>query len=92
MAHLGSFASQNWSEHLAAIDVARRYPNVYLETSSVVLWRCGSTVYYVEEGREQHIAIPVGGFADSAFPSPTVSVYEETMHSWVVMPKDVESI
>jgi len=38
MAHLGSFASQNWSEHLAAIDVAKRYPNVYLETSSVILW------------------------------------------------------
>src|SRR4051794_19090919 len=36
MAHLGSFASQSWSEHLAAIDLARRYPNVYLETSSVV--------------------------------------------------------
>jgi predicted TIM-barrel fold metal-dependent hydrolase len=36
MAHLGSFASKDWSEHLAAIDLARRYPNVYLETSSVV--------------------------------------------------------
>jgi predicted TIM-barrel fold metal-dependent hydrolase len=39
MAHLGSFSSQNWSEHLAAIDVAKRYPNVYLESSSVILWR-----------------------------------------------------
>jgi predicted TIM-barrel fold metal-dependent hydrolase len=39
MAHLGSFSSQNWSEHLAAIDVAKRYPNVYLETSSVILWK-----------------------------------------------------
>jgi predicted TIM-barrel fold metal-dependent hydrolase len=39
MAHLGSFSSQNWSEHLAAIDVAKRYPNVFLETSSVILWR-----------------------------------------------------
>jgi uncharacterized protein len=38
MAHLGSFASKNWSEHLAAIDLARRYPNVYLETSSVVFF------------------------------------------------------
>jgi predicted TIM-barrel fold metal-dependent hydrolase len=38
LAHLGSFASGNWSEHLAAIDVARRYPNVYLETSSVVFF------------------------------------------------------
>jgi len=39
MAHLGSFSSQNWSEHLAAIDVAKRYPNVHLETSSVIVWR-----------------------------------------------------
>lgn len=39
MAHLGSFASQNWTEHLAAIDVARRYSNVYLETSSVVFFK-----------------------------------------------------
>src|SRR4051794_30036833 len=38
LAHLGSFASRDWAEHLAAIDVARRYPNVYLETSSVVFF------------------------------------------------------
>ncbi len=38
LAHLGSFASRSFSEHLAAIDVARRYPNVYLETSSVVFF------------------------------------------------------
>jgi predicted TIM-barrel fold metal-dependent hydrolase len=38
MAHLGSFASANYAEHLAAIDMAKRYPNVYLETSSVVFF------------------------------------------------------
>src|SRR3954452_477390 len=38
MAHLGSFASQNWAEHIAAIDLAKRYPNVYLESSSVVFF------------------------------------------------------
>jgi uncharacterized protein len=38
LAHLGSFASQDWSEHLQAIEVAKRYPNVYLETSSVVFF------------------------------------------------------
>jgi predicted TIM-barrel fold metal-dependent hydrolase len=38
LAHLGSFASANYAEHLAAIDVAKRYPNVYLETSSVVFF------------------------------------------------------
>jgi len=39
MAHLGSFASQDWTAHLEAIDVARRYPNVYLDTSSVVFFK-----------------------------------------------------
>lgn len=37
MAHLGNFASRDWPEHMEAISVARRYPNVYLETSSGVL-------------------------------------------------------
>jgi len=46
---------------------------------------CGSTVFYVEESQEQHVAIPVGGFADPAFPAPTVLVYEESRHSWVAM-------
>lgn len=39
MAHLGNFASHNWAEHLEAISVARRYSNVYLETSSVVFFK-----------------------------------------------------
>jgi len=39
VAHLGNFASRDWAEHLAAIDAAKRYPNVYLETSSVVFWK-----------------------------------------------------
>ncbi|MBK5294717.1 MAG: amidohydrolase family protein, partial [Acidobacteriia bacterium] len=33
------FASREWTEHIAAIEVARRYPNVYLETSSVVFFK-----------------------------------------------------
>jgi predicted TIM-barrel fold metal-dependent hydrolase len=39
MAHLGNFASHDWTEHLAAIGVARRYPNVYLDTSGVVFFK-----------------------------------------------------
>ncbi|MBI3694272.1 MAG: amidohydrolase family protein, partial [Acidobacteria bacterium] len=39
MAHLGNFASRDWAEHIAAIGVASRYPNVYLETSSVVFFK-----------------------------------------------------
>ena len=51
--------------------------------------KCGSTVFYVEEGDEQHIAIPVGALADSRFPPPTVSVYGERRHSWLSLPDDV---
>lgn len=51
---------------------------------------CGATVYYLMDGRPDSIAIPVGAFAESNFPSPTVSVYEERMHSWVSLPKDIE--
>jgi hypothetical protein len=52
--------------------------------------KCGSTVFYVEEGDEQHIAIAVGAFADARFPPPTASVYEERRHSWVSLPDDVD--
>src|SRR5579871_5267536 len=38
LAHLGSFASHNWTEHRRAIDAARALPNLYLETSSVVFF------------------------------------------------------
>jgi predicted TIM-barrel fold metal-dependent hydrolase len=39
LAHLGSFGSARWQEHLRAIDAAKRHPNLYLETSSVVFFR-----------------------------------------------------
>jgi len=54
--------------------------------------KCGSTVFYVDEAREEHVAIPVGAFADSGFPAPSFSVYEERMHSWVVVPNGIEHI
>lgn len=53
---------------------------------------CGATVYYEPEGLEEFLAIPVGAFADPSFPAPSVSVYEERMHGWVVPPEDAEPI
>jgi len=53
---------------------------------------CGSTVYYTFAGNAEHVVIPVGAFADPTFPSPVLSVYEERMHSWVVVPKDIEHL
>lgn len=51
---------------------------------------CGATVFYVSEGLEESIAIPVGAFADPSFPPPVFSVYEDRMHGWVSMPQDME--
>jgi len=53
---------------------------------------CGSTVYYALENLDGFVSIPVGAFADPAFPPPRVSVYEERMHSWVVPPPEAEHI
>jgi len=39
VAHLGSSGSEDFEEHLAAIKLVRHYPNVYLDTSSVVITR-----------------------------------------------------
>ena len=44
------------------------------------------------EGLEEYLAIPVGAFAVPGFPAPSVSVYEERMHSCVVPPADAEHI
>jgi len=38
MAHLGSFASRDWKEHVRAIQAAQRLPNLFLDTSSVVFF------------------------------------------------------
>jgi hypothetical protein len=36
------------------------------------------------------IAVPVGAFADPAFPPPRISIYESRRHGWVVVPEDIE--
>ena len=49
---------------------------------------CGATVYYTIDKDPERIAIPVGAFADPAFPAPTFSVYEARRHAWVTIPGD----
>jgi predicted TIM-barrel fold metal-dependent hydrolase len=39
LAHLGSDLSMSYREHLAAIEMAKKHPNVYLDTSTVVITR-----------------------------------------------------
>lgn len=49
---------------------------------------CGSTVFYRTD--DERIAVPIGAFADPTFPRPTVSVWEERMHSWLTLPVEME--
>lgn len=51
---------------------------------------CGATVYYELDGLDDIVAVPIGAFADPAFPVPNISVYEECMHDWVTLPDGIE--
>lgn len=82
-------------EHVSLAGRATTYVRVGDEGSRVTFHfcpACGSTVYYELEGLDDVLAIPVGAFADPAFPAPRVSVYESRMHGWVVPPPDAEHI
>ena len=53
--------------------------------------RCGSTVYYTEDGHTDPVAVPVGAFADPTFPAPSTTVYAKRKHSWVREPPGLRS-
>jgi len=50
---------------------------------------CGTTVYLETDKTPDICGIPVGCFADPDFPGPTLSVWEETRHSWLSLPADM---
>ena len=52
---------------------------------------CGSTVWYCIN-EEEVVVVPIGAFRDPSFQAPSVSVYEERMHSWVSLPAGVKHI
>jgi hypothetical protein len=51
---------------------------------------CGSTVFYTLAGVPDVIAVPIGGFADPAFPQPTISIYEARRYPWLGLPTAIE--
>lgn len=53
---------------------------------------CGATVFWRMEAMPGFVAVPVGAFADPAFPEPTLSVYRIPQHPWVRLPDDVASL
>jgi hypothetical protein len=62
------------------------------ESGSVVTFNfcptCGSTVYWESESFPGYVIVAIGNFADSNFPAPTVAVWEESRHAWVLLPPD----
>jgi hypothetical protein len=46
---------------------------------------CGSTIAYQIDDQPELVAIPMGAFADPAFPTPRFSVYENRKHDWAVV-------
>ncbi len=52
---------------------------------------CGATVFYVMVDDADVVAVPVGAFADNAFPPPTVQVYAARRHGWVSLPEGIET-
>jgi hypothetical protein len=44
---------------------------------------CGTTVFWEADFRPGQIGIAVGAFADSSFPAPTVSAWEQSKHPWI---------
>jgi hypothetical protein len=49
---------------------------------------CGSTVWYQGRPHAEAVAIPVGAFADPAFPAPGFSAWERRKHAWVTVEGD----
>jgi predicted TIM-barrel fold metal-dependent hydrolase len=37
--HLGQYRSQTWFAHMDALDLVKRYPNVYVDTSGIGSWK-----------------------------------------------------
>ena len=74
-----------FSEYMRVADSGNRIRFQFCPT-------CASIICYHLEGLEGFVGIPVGVFADPAFPPPGVSVYEERKHAWVGLPVEIEHI
>src|SRR5438034_4563215 len=51
---------------------------------------CGSTLYWEGDGNPAVCGVAVGAFDVEAFPSPSDSIWEESMHRWLGLPPATE--
>jgi hypothetical protein len=50
---------------------------------------CGAAVYVMASRMPEIMGVPVGAFADPAFPAPARSVYEQSKHDWAMLPEGI---
>jgi hypothetical protein len=51
---------------------------------------CGTSLYWEGDILPNWCVVAVGAFADPEFPSPSVSIYEESKHRWTQLPEDMK--
>lgn len=51
---------------------------------------CGTSLYWEADGRPGSYILAVGAFADPNFPPPSVSIYEESRHTWMQLPTEIK--
>ena len=47
---------------------------------------CGRSVHWEADARPDTYILAVGTFADPSFPPPSVSIFEESKHTWMQLP------
>ena len=48
---------------------------------------CGTSLYWEADARPDVYILAVGAFADPNFPAPSVSIFEESKHTWMQFPE-----
>ena len=51
---------------------------------------CGTSLYWEADGRPGSYILAVGAFADPNFPPPSVSIFEESKHTWMQLPTGIK--
>jgi hypothetical protein len=51
---------------------------------------CGTTLYWEGDRNSAVCGVAVGAFDTSAFPPPSDSIWEESMHSWLGLPPSMD--
>lgn len=51
---------------------------------------CGTSMFWRSNRNPGLVGVAVGAFADPSFPAPVRSVWEQSMHCWVVPPANAQ--